>query len=669
MRQAYRSDIDGLRAVAVLAVLFYHYGMGVPGGFTGVDVFFVISGFLITSNLKRDIERGNFSILGFYDRRIRRIVPALLVMIAVTLIAGWFLLTPGDYAAAGQSATYAAFGLSNLYFLLHTGYFDRVAEMQPLLHTWSLGVEEQFYLVWPVLLWIGMKIVPFKRLFLALFGLALLLAFAYGVIVTQHSPTRGFYLPHARAWELAIGAILAFMPMVRLPFMAGIMEVAGIALLGWSFFGLNSTDLFPGANAIYACGGAALLAWPKPGWKIAATLTSPPLRSIGLISYSLYLWHWPVLVLFRTYDDGATPTLPQTLALAAVSILLAIASYWFVERPIRHMRPIRWTTVASGLACCAVVASGSYALSAHEGFPQRLGKKVAGMSSLEAMWDWTCPQTIKFPELPDAACVFGAPWGTAAKRGLIWGDSHSQVMAPILNDIAKRKDVSVVLFRSCPPITDGEFISEHYPNIPLYTDICRTEHKDGARFLADHSDISFLIAASDWFSLPPQIYGPSSKDGFELMKRGLLKFVDDFSAPTRQISLIATVPQYLNDPVACAIGKIGPLLRNPCPSYRTTIPRALFEKRQGQEYEVFHEIAATFPSVTVIFSGERMCSEEDCISTLDGQFLYRDKTHLRRNLHPETVSDLANILGIAKVFEQADAKAVVTAHRSVPPRN
>jgi peptidoglycan/LPS O-acetylase OafA/YrhL len=148
----YRADIDGLRAVAVLSVMAFHYGLALPGGFTGVDVFFVISGFLITQQLAAEIAVGNFSILGFYDRRIRRIVPALLVMLAVTLFAGKVLLMPGDYKALGMSAATAAFGISNFFFLNHTGYFDRAADLMPLLHTWSLAVEEQFYVVWPPLL-------------------------------------------------------------------------------------------------------------------------------------------------------------------------------------------------------------------------------------------------------------------------------------------------------------------------------------------------------------------------------------------------------------------------------------------------------------------------------------------------------------------------------------
>lgn len=293
-RPDYRSDIDGLRAVAVLGVLVYHYGATwLPGGFTGVDVFFVISGFLITSILRREILAGEFSLLGFYDRRLRRIAPALFAVLLVSLVAGWFLLIPGDYADMAKSAAYSAGGLGNLYFFWNTGYFDQAADLQPMLHMWSLGVEEQFYFVWPPLLFLLMTRLSSQRVVVGVLAIGLAVAFAFAVWDVSVHPKAAFYLPHARAWELALGAILAFLPRIGNRLLSEVMVAAGLALIAWSYLVITSKDPFPGLNAAYACIGAALVIWPKSPTFFAGPLSLRPMVWVGLISYSLYLWHWP----------------------------------------------------------------------------------------------------------------------------------------------------------------------------------------------------------------------------------------------------------------------------------------------------------------------------------------------------------------------------------------
>src|SRR3954453_7288099 len=215
---SHRADIDGLRAVAVLLIVFFHLGSYPPGGFVGVDVFFVISGFLITTIILRDIEVGRFSFAAFYARRMRRILPALLVMLIVALGAGAFLLMPGDYEATGRSALYAAGSLSNFYFFNHTGYFDVASDLMPLLHTWSLGVEEQFYLVWSALLVFIVAIVGTSRPRVG-FAVAVLCftSLAWCLYQTLNDPKAAFYLPQTRAWELGVGALLAIVPRSRYP--------------------------------------------------------------------------------------------------------------------------------------------------------------------------------------------------------------------------------------------------------------------------------------------------------------------------------------------------------------------------------------------------------------------------------------------------------------------
>jgi hypothetical protein len=252
MRADYRPDNDGLRAVAVLSVLFYHYGAAwLPGGFVGVDVFFVISGYLITRNLRaRVIDEGLSAftfLVDFYNGRIRRIFPAALVMLAGSLGAGPYLLMPGDYADLGQSAAYSAFGTGNLFFYRNTGYFDREAEMQPLLHMWSLGVEEQLYLLWPLFLAGFLTISRGQKAITAGLICAVIVAsltYTIGLIVTE--PKAAFYWPQARAWELAAGAALVFLPSIQSGRTAETIGAVGLALVAWSLLALNKDSAFPG---------------------------------------------------------------------------------------------------------------------------------------------------------------------------------------------------------------------------------------------------------------------------------------------------------------------------------------------------------------------------------------------------------------------------------------
>ena len=256
-----RLDIQGLRAVAVSSVIAFHYGAGwLPGGFTGVDIFFVISGFLITTSiLQTEVKEGTFSLLRFYTKRIRRIVPALALVIFATLVAGWFLMMPQDYRGLAESALFASTGLANVYFYLNTGYFDRAAELQPLLHIWSLGVELQFYLVWPLVMIAIMRAFHTKGPRTCFMLAVTVIGFAYASFEVARDESYAFYLLHPRVWELAIGAFVAFLPPIRSDLIRQALALLGLVLVIYSLVAVNSTELFPGPNALYACAGAAIL--------------------------------------------------------------------------------------------------------------------------------------------------------------------------------------------------------------------------------------------------------------------------------------------------------------------------------------------------------------------------------------------------------------------------
>ena len=456
----YREDIDGLRAVAVLSVMAFHYGELLPGGFTGVDVFFVISGFLITSQLAHDIRGGTFSLLGFYHRRVRRILPALVVMLAVTLVVGRFLLMPGDYKALAASAAAAAFGVSNFFFLTNTDYFAQSSELMPLLHTWSLAVEEQFYFVWPMLLLLiaGSR----KQGYVAGIIIAITtVGFVASVPWLAANPKAAFFLVVPRAWELTIGAALVFLP--ALPRRLGGATALGIALMIAGFVQIRENS-FPGFAALLPCVGAALVIWPKAQPARADRWLSV-LRPIGLISYSLYLWHWPVWVMYRIYINSGTPLVQETIALTAVSILLAFLSWRFVEQPMRTRPwpPVR--TVQAGLAACTAIFCAAMYIYRADGQPERVPEAYA-MRSLDAMWEWPCPKYGQLPQLAGQYCFFGKPWNEAKRKAIIWGDSHASHFAPIIQAAAKEQPDAFLLYTDCPAAFGGHVTRYHHPDDP-----------------------------------------------------------------------------------------------------------------------------------------------------------------------------------------------------------
>jgi len=333
----HRADIDGLRAVAVIAVLLFHADIGCSGGYVGVDVFFVISGFLITGLILKDLNRDRFSIVEFWERRVRRILPALALVVFSTLIAGWFLLLGRDFEALGKSVVAQVMLLSNVYFWRGSGYFARIGQDTPLLHTWSLAVEEQFYLLFPLLL-IALRRLSPKALIPAilLFSGA---SFSLSVYWSYHNPNANFYLLPTRAWELLMGAFLAAYSARRASkrWLAEILSWSGLFAILWSIFQYSPDTRFPGAAALLPCVGTAFLIQSNRDslTSVGTFLATRPVVFVGLISYSLYLWHWPVLVFAEYWTIERLPLVHRVLLLLG-SIGLAALSWKFVETPFRQ---------------------------------------------------------------------------------------------------------------------------------------------------------------------------------------------------------------------------------------------------------------------------------------------------------------------------------------------
>jgi peptidoglycan/LPS O-acetylase OafA/YrhL len=355
--QTYRPDIDGLRAVAVLCVLAYHAApQALPGGFIGVDIFFVISGYLITGIIASDLARARFTLAGFYARRIRRIFPALALVLAATLAYGALVLLPQEFSLLGRDTAAGAAFVANLAFWSEVGYFDRDAATKPLLHLWSLGVEEQFYILWPLLL-----AALHRGGAIRLWPLAALAALSLALCLGLAGTASAFYSPFTRLWELAAGALLALaLRQGWNPPRPAALSLAGLALILAPLALLNHHMPFPGWRAIPPVLGTVLLIAAGPAAPANRALAWRPAVAIGLISYPLYLWHWPLLAYAHVIHQGRPLKPLLVAALVAVAIALAWATWRFVERPIRHGPHARIPALSVAMAALALAGLAAW---------------------------------------------------------------------------------------------------------------------------------------------------------------------------------------------------------------------------------------------------------------------------------------------------------------------
>jgi peptidoglycan/LPS O-acetylase OafA/YrhL len=472
--QRYRPDVDGLRAIAIVAVVAYHAGVpGFFGGYVGVDVFFVVSGFLITGLLVSEAgTKGGIDFAAFYARRVRRLMPAFLLVLAATLVLGAIFLTPidGEQQGLAKSGIAALLFNANHYFMASTGgYFDGPTEFQPLVHTWSLSVEEQFYFVWPALILLVLRTrqraISFHASLAFVFALIWVASLLASAILSTTHPLFAFYAMPVRAFELATGALVALATLgdKGVPRWLGTpVALAGLVAIGLSVVLFDATTRFPGVAALLPVLGTAgliLANHSDPGNRICRALSAPPVVLVGLLSYSWYLWHWPLLAIARASSLGQKD-LPRDLALAGAALLLAWLTYRFVENPIRHSRKLLSRTsmrnVQAGLAAttCLVLAFGAFGYSAKRGpFDARTARLIAAAEDVapnrgachidnDRPWDG---------RFPPADC-----WvGNDNRRPVlvVWGDSHASQWTGIAQD-AVRRGWSVLprTMSACPPL-------------------------------------------------------------------------------------------------------------------------------------------------------------------------------------------------------------------------
>lgn len=641
----HRADIDGLRAVAVLPVLLYHAGFPlVGGGFVGVDVFFVISGYLITAILLVELDAGRFSLVRFYERRVRRLLPAIFAVLLASVAIGWLVLLPEDLKDLGQSAVATVAFASNLLFWHDIGYFDLDAERKVLLHTWSLAVEEQFYLVFPLLLWLllklGRPVVPHL-----LTGL-LLLSFAAAAVAVQTAPGAAFYLAPLRAWELLLGAVLAagVVSAPQRPWLRDLCSVAGLVLILGSVHLISAEMPFPGVAALAPCLGTALvILGGMSGPSLAGrALSAGPVVFVGLISYSLYLWHWPLLVLAKSYLAREL-TLPEAGAVLVLAGILSAASWRWIEQPFRApsnllSRPALFTAAGAGSA--AVVAVG-LVLHVQEGVPWRLPEDAQRLAA--GVRDRSADRNHCFDRTADQAragdlCPEG-PIGEIPPSFVIWGDSHAEMLRDAF-DVAAREAGRSGLFAGlpgCPPLAQARIAFQRGTFQPG-ADRCTAYNAAVLELLERERAIDTVVLAGHWpvyatgtpyrprtpgrlalEDLTPEAAPAAPKAVFH---RRLLATVERLRAVGKRVVIVGSVPETRADvPWTLALSA----WHGRGIDLRPT--RADFEARNEVPLAAFDELERG-GLASIIRPETLLCDAERCMVEAQGRALYADDNHL-----------------------------------------
>jgi peptidoglycan/LPS O-acetylase OafA/YrhL len=639
MTPKYRPDIDGLRAIAVLSVLFFHSGMSVfSGGYVGVDIFFVISGYLITTIIVREIASNDFSIVRFYERRFRRILPALTVVMAASLIAGFLLLPPDGLIDLGQSAVAAALFSSNILFFIEAEYFGGAAELKPLLHTWSLAIEEQYYIFFPLLLVLIARIDAKNYLrWLVVLGT---LSLVSCVVLTGIDASAAFYWIPTRAWELFIGSVLALhvIPVPSKHVFRELNSLLGIGMIVFSVFFYTSETAFPGFAALLPTIGAALVIHSGlgGGTYVYKALSLRPVVFIGLISYSLYLWHWPVIVYTKIWSIKEPSDSVVALMVVAIFVL-SVLSWKFIESPFRKKTFVRsrpklfWV---SGFASVVIIVVG-LVFALNYGYSLRTTSGVVLVSD-EEDYKWrylrSCEGVIDKLKSGRDLCDIG----TRAEKAsfILWGDSHAQALASGVSQSAANMGVrgKIAARSACPPL-----ISIERPNRVS----CDEFNTAVLEYISAAPEIETVILAARWalstkgtrykqeYGNPVRLVdlavpGKDKSSNVELFEIGLARTIKKLHELGKEVVLVNPVPEVGYD-VSYAIVVTNMAGKDINAVVAPTIDE--YRKRTEEVGQIFRRLTRRM-QIALVAPDAYLCDTGRCIVAIDGVSLYRDGDHL-----------------------------------------
>jgi peptidoglycan/LPS O-acetylase OafA/YrhL len=638
-----RGDIQGLRAVAVLLVVVYHAGLGVSGGFSGVDVFFVISGFVITTSLLDELAAtGRLSLPAFYRRRVKRLLPALAVMVFAVAVLATFANPVGSQRTAALTGIWASLFSSNAFlYRVGTGYFDVSGTLNPLLHTWTLAVEEQFYIVFPVLLFIGWRVGRRVARSKAIAGgliasvsagsFLLSLALSHeGVVAAVHRPMQiAFYSSPTRAWEFGAGALLALCasPVARLPnVLARALGIVGAGATLYGAFSIPGTAEFPGTAALYpVLGTTAIIAAGTAGRTAVSRLLAVPLLNwMGDRSYSWYLWHWPIIVFAKALVPGAGLAGPVG---AAVSLLPAAMSYRWIENPVRRNHKIRGPRVVALAATCVLLAvAACFGL---------LGATNL-LSRTAPMRDWQQSRAAHADEL--RGCEGSTPYGSATPSACTWnvksargrivliGDSNASHFAEPVIRAGNRAGYSVTLvtFFGCP------FVDVHVVGSSAGDEPCRTFYSESmAELLRTRPNLVVTAARTDGYIAGHIALGATGRSittnstrRADLWRGGLTATLSHLNGAGIPVLVVEAVPEVSSRTTECAVVLV---LSHSCSS---TVARALVDARLRSSVDVQGATIAASSQSYDLNLESAFCSSKRCYSYRQGRLLYRDSDHL-----------------------------------------
>ena len=664
----YRPDIDGLRAIAVLAVIAFHaFPDWMNGGFVGVDVFFVISGFLISSIIFENLEKGTFSFTEFYARRIKRIFPALLLVLIASYVFGWFVLFPDEYKQLGKHVAAGAGFVSNFTLLSESGYFDNSSETKPLLHLWSLGIEEQFYIAWPFILWISWK----RKINLLVLTIVIaLVSFYLNVKGVGEKPINAFYSPLTRFWELLSGSVLAWLTLhkqvsyARLKHgidgwlvkavcrgrleadgsvFSNLISVFGCIALAYGFWKITNTVIFPGLWAVVPVLGAALVIMAGPeAWINRRFFSRGVLIWFGLISYPLYLWHWPLLS-FARIVEGEVPSHFIRIVAVMLSVVLAWITYKLVERPIRFGERGKEKVVVL-IVVMVVVGSVGYYTYSKDGFKNR--QAVAAVKSqlddltfnrFEKMKGWLCDSlTYK-----GARCHYTGENPSV----VIVGDSHAPRIYAGLRDYFSAKGVGVAMYGGgnlCPPLLDviaktSSDEAERARNCLLKTTGSLKEiiSNPGIKEVILISRGPLYTTSNGFGDAEKNTYGKvvlhfsnesqGVRENSDVFLSALAKTFDSLLAAGKRVTYLHDYPELGFDIKKCINRTIRLSNRD---GFQCAVARSQFEERNREFKLQVKKILDARPAIKVIDLSDALCDSQYCYGGKDGVLYYTDDDHL-----------------------------------------
>lgn len=636
----YRADIDGLRALAILSVVGFHaFPKEIPGGFVGVDIFFVISGFLISTIIFSDLDKGVFSFRAFYSRRIRRIFPALLLVFIACYVFGWFALLAGEFKQLGKHIAGGAGFLSNFILWNESGYFDSAAETKPLLHLWSLGIEEQFYVVWPLLLYLAYR----RQLNLLIITLlVVVISFAFNIGKIDTDSIAAFYSPTSRFWELMIGCALAYLTIYKSDWpekvkqwiaarpvgiiygrlldsgtaMRNAQSITGFALIVSAIFALDKGKLFPGWWALLPTIGAFLIvsAGPK-AWLNHVLLSNRVLVWFGLISFPLYLWHWPLLSFVRIIE-GAIPSPEIRITAILISVLLAWLTYKLIEKPIRFGSHEKTKTT---ILCGLMVAIGYVGFQAEKenGYANRFENRVLEKENYLKSWQYNGACTNVFSDffLPQFNTDRDfCHWEdkNVPPDVVVFGDSHANRLYLGLKAIDSKHHYINMGRGTCLPFlgVEGKSGEHDYNCQPTMENLLE-------QTLQSRAGTVFITA------MFTQYFDGTVQTKTEDLTKNIEITLEKLNNSGKRVVVVFDVPILPFSPDVC---KIRPLRITPQPECK--FPREVHEKNSSPYKKILLSTIVKYKNISYFDPSEVLCDSDYCYGANAASLLYNDDNHV-----------------------------------------